>query len=523
MKMLNRRSSALVRAESTLESHVRACRSEGVAKLPTVAELCRQAGVSHVTMQVAVRDFVRRGLVRTRRGSGLFVSGVAGAQQTPPESRPAWRRLFSTIERDLLSGVYGRGTLLPLRKELAARYSASPPTLSKALHQLSARALVVREGRRYRVPSPKTTRGGGTVVVMRAGQHRGTSLPDLRHLSDLLTLENACSRAGLRAATVFYSYVGKALVPTGPFTPPPYTSRRLEDILGFVVFTRGLGQLGPVEHVRALARYRRPVAVLDEGGECAQAGGWERLPNVRVFPIGFSSDAGKRIGELLLCEGHQRVAYVDPYAGNAWSRMRLDGLRQAFLAADLPQAVEHVVVGGADEVAPYDSRGKTVAELVAVLGSRLDPADELQARIAQVLSVDKQDTMSEYVWTWILDARVGEVIRERVADLAVHTEITAVVGASDIVALHCLNQLEDMGVAVPGRKAVVGFDDSYPAQVYGLTSYDFNGSAAVQAAVDFVVQPRWPLYHDASGTGIVEVQGFVKERQTTGGARTARA
>jgi len=514
------RQDAVARAVVTLRACIGEYAGPGAAKLPTVVELAARARVSHVTMQRAVREAVSRGELRTRRGSGLFVvpSGTPSAPVTQNRGT-AWLRTANAIESDILSGRYRPGNRLPLRKQLCAGYGVCHATLDKAFRRLAARALLVPEGRGHRVAVRRLLDTSGSAVVLRAGTPRGTSVPDLRHLTDVMTLENACSRSGLRVNTVFYSYVDASFRATGPFAGPPYSRRDLSTVLGFVVFTRGLGPLPPSGLVRELAGYRRPVTVVDEDGECLQHT-WGPVRNVRVFPVAQTATGGRQVGELLLGLGHCSATYVDPYPDQAWSRTRLAGLRSAFAAAGREGGVTHLRVELPQSPPTQDGRGRTVADIVGYLGGRLDSGDPLQAGLARLLAVEERTTLSEYLWDWLVREHAGAALAPHLDTLAQDPALTAVVGANDMVALHCLKRFERAGVAVPSAVSVAGFDDSFPAQVFELTSYDFNGTAAVQAAVDFVVDPRRPLATDLARDGVVEVPGFVKERRTTARARS---
>ncbi len=64
---------------------------------------------------------------------------------------------------------------------------------------------------------------------------------------------------------------------------------------------------------------------------------------------------------------------------------------------------------------------------------------------------------------------------------------------------------------------VAGFDDGYSAHLFDLTTCNSNGAAAVQAMVDFIVNPGWRPLSGARDC-VVEVEGYVKERGTTGPA-----
>jgi DNA-binding LacI/PurR family transcriptional regulator len=265
------------------------------------------------------------------------------------------------------------------------------------------------------------------------------------------------------------------------------------------------------------------VAVLDEGELGGRAPGGDAPANVRVLPIGMSMAAGARVGRLLLRLGHRRIAYVDPHPDQEWSRSRLRGLRDAFRAAGLEDGVVHVRVESSEPVGATDKRGRGLAEIVAQLGEDLDDGDELHRRLGTIVSESHNSVLGEYLFNWLVEQYLFDAVDRVLGESAPHRATTACVGANDSAAIQCLKHFERNGVAVPGDMSVVGFDDSFAAQVYGLTSYNDNGPVAVQAALDFVVDPRWAALADVARDGVVEVSGFVKERSTTGPPRRARS
>jgi DNA-binding LacI/PurR family transcriptional regulator len=86
------------------------------------------------------------------------------------------------------------------------------------------------------------------------------------------------------------------------------------------------------------------------------------------------------------------------------------------------------------------------------------------------------------------------------------------VGATDPVALGALRFLSDQGVDVPGKVAVVGFDDCPSAFLRGLTSYNFATREVVTMMLNHVLMPR-PTPRPASAEIILD--GFVSERAST--------
>ena len=101
----------------------------------------------------------------------------------------------------------------------------------------------------------------------------------------------------------------------------------------------------------------------------------------------------------------------------------------------------------------------------------------------------------------------------RLLDQAVsQQDITAWVGASDSVALLCMDYLAQQNIAVPGRISVVGFDDGPDAFLGRIASYNFNGTAAVRAMVDWILFSKARMRREEPR--VISFEGFVARRHT---------
>jgi hypothetical protein len=330
-----------------------------------------------------------------------------------------------------------------------------------------------------------------------------------------MALESACIRANLSISNVFYSYTGTDLMARGPAKPPPYSPRDIESVLGFAVFSRGLRGLGLPQHLRLLLEYGKPVVVLDEDGLYASGRAVPRRKNLRIFPVGYSPAAGEAMGRLLVGLGHRRVAYLDPFPGALWSQNRLDGLRRAWRAAGYADGVVHVPVQAPSPGPLYDESGRYMGDVAASVADAFDARDRIQAELARIVRVDRFSELSVDLMDWYAADSLARVVAPAVDSLLPRGDITAFVAASDSVAMAAIRRLEANGLRVPADRSVAGFDDGYEAHLFELTTYNFNSTAAVQAMVDFIVNPGWRPLAGARDC-VVEVDGYVKERGTTG-------
>lgn len=129
-------------------------------ELPTVRELSVELNASTVTVAKALRVLKDRGILNARPGRGIWVSSPPGspdrAEAVPaivPVFRkiPRWQEIKNRISSDILKGTFPAGRLLPLCKELGARYSVSFRPLRLALTALAQENRIVAHKKGYRV------------------------------------------------------------------------------------------------------------------------------------------------------------------------------------------------------------------------------------------------------------------------------------------------------------------------------------------------------------------------------------
>ena len=204
-------------------------------------------------------------------------------------------------------------------------------------------------------------------------------------------------------------------------------AKREDDYLDLLLEQRVRGVLvTPVDpdgdRLAALPGRGVPVVLLDR----AQHGGFDGC-SVSVDDV----EGGELAVAHLLELGHTRIAFVGGPLGIVQVRERLDGARRALAAAGLPS----------DALVEIVTDGLTVAE--------------------------------------------GRTAGERITGMPARIRPTAAFCANDLLALGLLQQLTQLGVAVPDDVAIVGYDD-----------IEFAAAAAVP--LTSVRQPRHQLGRTAA-------------------------
>lgn len=469
--------------------------ADGSGRLPSLSSLARLAGVGRVTMWKAVRECSRRGLLEARPGAGIRVIGH-GAQPPPLAAAPRgtrYQKVKQALLDDISAGVYAHGHELPPVPSLAQHNGVCQATVRKALAELELDGTITRVRRRYQVSLASNIKARATVVVVQWVPQRST----------LIALDSECNRLGLRPHNL-------SLVPLDTLLSATRAlhQRQADPVVGHIMVVTGGSPDQYRSVLRTLLPAGRPTAIIDESGDPALAslqGG--RL--LRVFSLSGHLHPGLLMGRHLLELGHRRIAYISAVHDSPWSQRRLEGLRQAFARAGIPDGVLAFTHDGSDEHARTSRRA---TEDLEWLRSRLATSStQRRTRLSEALDIT-QDQLH-----WMI--RLAHLSRrnDALAEEALRVpSVTAWVAASDIFALSCLRLARSHGVDVPGRLSIAGFDDTSQAFSEGLTSYNPDRQAAVQAALSFILGSSRAVWSRRAGY-VTEIPGYVTVRETTGG------
>lgn len=117
---------------TTLQSDIAAGHYRAGEKLPTEAELSARFGVNRHTVRRALSDLAEQGILRSRRGAGVFV-------ETPPTDYPIGRRVR------FHKAIQATGRL-PAKRILMIEQRACNTTEAAALHLSPGDTVIAYEG-----------------------------------------------------------------------------------------------------------------------------------------------------------------------------------------------------------------------------------------------------------------------------------------------------------------------------------------------------------------------------------------
>jgi DNA-binding LacI/PurR family transcriptional regulator len=346
------------------------------------------------------------------------------------------------------------------------------------------------------------------IIVLTRGEESGelnTWTPWGREF--LQTLDKKCAQA--RITVSYYIYAPKdagcVFIGENGETIPELPVN--DFVLGFLVRSQGEDDLH-VELLRKLTKYKRPIAVSDEGACFTPPFSFADNPKIRLFMLdgGASASAGSKVARFLLHNGHKKVAFFSPFHQTTWSKTRLQSIIQTFESAGLTDAVDAYTID--DTPFPFGYRkpvscGKGMMNtfLHTVLPSYRD--NGASPHIAEHL----RDALERMAEEEELRASMQPFFEKAILNKAV----SAWVCVNDKAAMVAMDFLKRHA----GKRsiALVSYDDTFEAFKYKITSYNFNVSALVNAMLLYILYPRRERLRKYSEKPVL-IEGTIVERAT---------
>ena len=198
---LARERAALSRAQRYLDKLVdTAKQASSSARLPTIMSMARSANVSKTTRIKAVRVLRDQGRLTVKTGSGVVLADSAQHEKAYAEpvhfkeGTPVYLRVADMLRKDIVSGRYPAGTMLPKTAQLTEKYGVCYRTLIKALHMLVDTGVIERVRKSYRIPEPCSPSGLNHIILVVAGLALDTRvLLEMRGKANLRYFEAECA------------------------------------------------------------------------------------------------------------------------------------------------------------------------------------------------------------------------------------------------------------------------------------------------------------------------------------------
>ena len=472
-------------------------------RLPPMRTLAQQLAVSTNVLSAAIKILAERKVLTIVQRKGVFVGnrerfGAISTHSPVTERNSATRRIRQKLEHDIFSGVWFRTEdVLPLNRTLQSHYDASYPTIRVACDQLVHDGILTRKKNRYHKSDMIGITSSAAILSISFSRTGSISLFDDFLKVGLPALELGCSRSNL------------TLIKKGSYSDDRgrWILDHLEhtnEYFGYCLWSMGIDTELLNQIVTILAKFNKPVAIIDELGDYA-------LPttlNTKRFRIFTPAAelAGKRIARHLIDKGHTCCAYISCWHDQGWSQRRLHGIMQTFHEAGYPNGVKQFVT---NTVAPSqfdpDPAQQTFVKQTTDDFIRLFPKIQVWAS-APMNSILTSIETGEYL--------VGTVLWKKQFKEAIDDpSITAWVCANDSLAIMAKSFLQKtQSSAICERLSVAGFDDLPLATEYNLTSYNFAPMTIIDKAVGYLVYPKQEFFKNKTR---IECEGLLIDRGVT--------
>ena len=500
---------ALGHAVETIRSLLRQADASG--RLPAMRSIAATAGVSTGTIKRALALLSRGGEVVTIRGKGVFTAaggrnvlsgkGRAG-ESKPPKRKKKWEQLRERILRDIGGGVYPPGAELPSLQSLAHTCGTSYQPMKRALMSLAGDGHLHPFKRGYRVPGLGSARSAAVVLFVDAHARLDTAHVYPQLIDTVGQFERACRERDMALHVVFLRDTNWRRIPLDRLGVEKIAEAT--SIFGFC-FRAGRGT-DDLSLVRWLARFRKPIAVIDDVGEgeydemCAQS------RKTAVFKLGTGNQGACRVAEYLLRLGHTNAAYFSQYHTTVWSRARCETIGKTFARNRTGTSLVSFTLG--------EEHFKALARL------HLHVSPAKYERLLQPRYLRRERNLIAR------NLMHHPKVRRRFSGLfslfdraLAQPEITAWIASNDEAASLAFEYLTDKRVAVPGRISLIAFDNTPDLYYRGITSYDFDLGTVVRTIMGFFFDGGFPAGMPPADR-VIETEGRLLERRTTGRAAT---
>lgn len=451
--------SSSIDAASFLEREIAECVKYGHERLDPVRTLASRAGVSIGTIRHALMALAQTGGVRIRHGAGVFLNSPE-KRRTAPRILLKWEACAGKMLDAIIAGQWVSDGAAPSTKELCRLYQVNVRTLGKALHSLTGKGVLLKDGRRY---LPHTGRWHGTILMVFDDGFFGESAQGYyyaRAFAFVQALENGCARGNVTLQRVRCSDL--------------ITGRKNRArILGIIVWAPPGSESALGNAVTRFKPPDCPVVVVTMDDETPIPGLTSgKSDTVIIRPD--DHDAGWRLGIHALERGYKRVAFFQ--SGNqVWSQRRMEGFLKAYHDAGYEECM---TVFNQREMSDKDMpaiplRWKKFARLADTLGDMCATEGIRTMLVAQLQDAALLSERSEKT-----RAQFEAALQDR--------SIQAWVTDSDTLAVYGALPVIKSTRAIP----LLCFEDSIASFAHDLTTVDFNYAGAAHQALRLCLFPE---------------------------------
>jgi DNA-binding LacI/PurR family transcriptional regulator len=450
--------------------------------------------------------------------------GTAGALPAPPRDLPAeneppaqagnllWRKVHLRLKKDILSGRFGDSEVLPTYKELQSRYAVSFRTLKKIINELSGEEIIKPDGKRRIAQTLTTLNSNAKIVAIGCGWEDGKIWADYHNKNYFRIIESVCMQNGISSDLLVYFRKNDRLRIIHSITQRPYSLSANDGILGIVYIIANL-EVDPAEVLKELLSVKKPIAVLDVIGYCANHLLPHENPFIRFFTTTTSLSPARHVAQYLLRLGHKHIAFISPFHKAQWSKIRYAACDAMYRDAGCTNGVTPLVLDRFAYQWDYIKKLETPESLQALI-SRYTQQDKLAHAEFFKKFGNFSYSISRYLteWNCAIDdiyQKMTPLFQKALND----RRISAWLVANDFAAMMALDFLKEKKVSVPEELSVMAFDNTLDAMEYQLSTYDFNDNGIITMIIRYIISPSTIPAREREK--IFEVDGTIVVRRST--------
>ena len=364
---------------------------------------------------------------------------------------------------DLRCGAYHPYRELPSQQALSQIYGIAPRRMSILLEELVESGIVVRRGRRHALAAAHPAATRSTVLVVSRCDGTGKLLFDSERETEFIkSIQREGRRQDLRIVIAGWheephreSFLDQRGLELRPEILPGI-------LLGTIASTWLVRE--PRRLLKRLWELKVPVSAWWEHPRDLFPRRGSGHPSTVGFNLSFGSSPGIAVGHHLRQLGYREIAFISPFHASEWSRLRLEGLREA-------------LAGSTASISTFvDTEHANAWEFHQETGS----IDKGERRIGTILGgfLDRPDLLRHTAW----------------------------VAVNDHTALKLLELLRERNLP---RPYVVSFDNSSICDAFQIDSFEFHTEGMVRQMLYHLLHPGAKLFREG---GLHEMVGRMVDR-----------
>jgi len=493
-------------------------------KLPPILELARRARVSPRTLQHGIDLYRKKGILVTKPGKGVWISGKIETNRSlfpksPLVVRSKFRsdQIAARLMDDILCHRFTYTDRIPSIEELKTRYNANYRTVKRALDIIDKQDIVplFKPEPAQAQPLPRSFQN--EIICIVRVKPSGRLLLEAERL--IQNLQEICSKRNMRLRIFKMHYIGTSIEFLFPREKASFFKLKPHEPIGCIVYTLGInkGLSALLDMVRL--KFICPRILLGWPAKLNLLKTYPFRDSFVNFAIENSQVSGNKIGSYLYSLGHKKVAFFQSAQKADWSITRYNGIKDVYESAGMENAVPIFRLPEKEfsrfeedmyqiDLKPFSTRFSSVQRALSDMACDLS-YDKMQER---ELIDQTRETSRGFYRANMLYQFFSQLLKK----IIFSQDVSALICDNDLLAISFLRILKNLNISVPSQMSIISFDDSPEALASNLTSYNFNRYEQMRCLIDFLIQYKSlktidPYIYRFEHAGFINVRNTVAD------------